>query len=102
MIVKEKKLDVFITLEAARKNSGYSQKEAAKMLDMHYQTLAALEKDSSNISITEASKLSQLYQLPKNMLFFGNRNEFIRKLRLKETNKHLLERNDPHESNYTI
>ena len=39
---------MLITLEAARKNIGYSQKEAAALFGVHYQTLAKLEEDSSN------------------------------------------------------
>lgn len=83
MIVKERGIDVYITLEAARKNAGYSQKEAAKELNMHYQTLASLERDSTNISLPDMNKLACLYKVPKDMLFFGDKNEFIRLLRNK-------------------
>ena len=34
---------MLITLEAARRNIGYSQKEAANLFGIHYQTLAKLE-----------------------------------------------------------
>ena len=80
-MVGETKLRILISLEAARKNIGYSQKEAAERLGIHYQTLASLEKDSSNISFDEMNKMSNLYKIPKDMLFFGPRNEFIRNLR---------------------
>ncbi|MCW3778484.1 XRE family transcriptional regulator [Lactobacillus sp. PFC-70] len=72
-----------MTLEAARRNAGYSQAEAAKRIGVHYQTLAALEKDSSKIGFSEMNDLSRLYHIPKNNIFFGNRNEFIRLLRSK-------------------
>ncbi|MFC6274243.1 helix-turn-helix transcriptional regulator [Levilactobacillus tangyuanensis] len=70
-----------ITLDAARHNAGYSQKEAAAHLGIHYQTLAAWEKDSSDLGFQTIERLSQLYQIPKDNLFFGNKNEFIRLLR---------------------
>ncbi|MCB4356235.1 XRE family transcriptional regulator [Levilactobacillus brevis] len=72
---------VQITLEAARHNAGYSQKQAAAHLGIHYQTLAAWERDSSNVGIKTIERLSQLYHIPKDYLFFGNKNEFIRSLR---------------------
>lgn len=62
---------VQITLEAARHNAGYSQKQAAAHLGIHYQTLAAWERDSSNVGIKTIERLSQLYHIPKDYLFFG-------------------------------
>lgn len=76
-----------ITLEAARHNAGYSQKEAAAQLGVHYQTLAAWERDSSNMGITTIDRLSNLYQIPKDYLFFGNKNDFIRSLRQRAAKK---------------
>lgn len=70
-----------MTLEAARHNAGYSQMEAAQALGIHYQTLASWEKDSSKVGYSEMNSLSKLYRIPKNNLFFGNKNEFIRSLR---------------------
>ncbi|QCZ46390.1 helix-turn-helix domain-containing protein [Levilactobacillus brevis] len=60
---------VQITLEAARHNAGYSQKQAAAHLGIHYQTLAAWERDSSNVGIKTIERLSQLYHIPKDYLF---------------------------------
>lgn len=48
---------VQITLEAARHNAGYSQKQAAAHLGIHYQTLAAWERDSSNVGIKTIERL---------------------------------------------
>lgn len=76
-------IKIKITLEAARRNIGYSQNEAAKLLGVHPQTISAWEKDSTNMSVTEASKLSFIYKLPVDMIFFGNKNEFIRNMRVK-------------------
>jgi len=76
---------VQITLDAARHNAGYSQKEAAARLGIHYQTLASWERDSSNLGLATIERLSQLYQIPKDVLFFGKKNDFIRSLRERAT-----------------
>lgn len=76
-------LKIKITMEAARRNVGYSQNDAAKLMGVHPQTISAWEKDSTNLSITEVNKIASIYKLPIDMIFFGNKNEFIRKLREK-------------------
>lgn len=74
-------MKIQITLEAARRNAGYTQKEAAKKLGVHYQTLASWEKDSSNVSYEEMQQIQRLYHIPTEFIFFGDRNEFIRSVR---------------------
>ncbi len=69
-----------ITLSAARVNNGYTLKEASALLGVHWQTLSAWERDSSRLTISEAEKLSNLYHIDKDDLFFGLKNEFIRKM----------------------
>lgn len=73
--------EMLITLEAARRNVGYSQKEAADLFGIHYQTLAKLEKDSSNAPLAFIQKIPKIYKIPTNNIFFGSINEFIRLLR---------------------
>lgn len=73
-----------ITLEAARRNAGYSQSKAAKLLGVHPQTLASWEKDSSKLSYIEAKKLGNIYNIDPDLLFFGVKNEFIRFMRNEE------------------
>lgn len=73
-----------ITMEAARRNAGYSQNDVAKLMGVHPQTISAWEKDSTNLSIAEVNKIASIYKLPTDMIFFGNRNEFIRKLRERQ------------------
>lgn len=75
-----------ITLEAARINMGYKQKEAAAIFGVHYQTLASWERDSSNMPHTEIEKIPQIYHIPKEFIFFGNKNEFIRSKRGEDVN----------------
>lgn len=70
-----------ISLEAARKNIGYTQNEAAELFGIHYQTLASWERDSSNMPASAIEKIPSIYRIPKELIFFGNRNEFIRFLR---------------------
>lgn len=70
-----------IIMEAARRNAGYSQNDVAKLMGVHPQTISAWEKDSTNLSIAEANKIASIYKLPTDMIFFGNRNEFIHELR---------------------
>ena len=72
---------MLITLEAARKNIGYSQKEAAALFGVHYQTLAKLEEDSSDAPY---SFIQLIPKVSKDNIFFGHKNEFIRLLRRQE------------------
>lgn len=74
-----------LTLEAARKNLGYSQEDVAKLVGVHPQTISAWEKDSSKLSVVESNKLAEIYRIPANLLFLGKKNEFIRRMREKET-----------------
>ena len=73
-----------MTLEAARENIGYTQKEAAALYGMHYQTLAKLEDDSSNAPYSFIQAIPKVYKVPVDYIFFGKKNEFIRSLRNKE------------------
>ena len=61
---------MLITLEAARRNIGYSQKEAASLFGLHYQTLANLEEDSSNAPYTFIQKIPKVYKISKDNIFF--------------------------------
>lgn len=70
-----------ITLEAARINAGFTQKQAAEALDLKASTLAGWEKDSTKLSYLEAHRLAHLYGVNPDILFFGNKNEFIRFIR---------------------
>ena len=56
---------MLITLEAARRNIGYSQKEAADLFGIHYQTLAKLEEDSSNAPFAFIQKIPRIYKIPR-------------------------------------
>ncbi|HDE0360343.1 TPA: helix-turn-helix transcriptional regulator [Staphylococcus aureus] len=70
--------NIKLLLRAARINKGMSQKKAASLLGVHYQTLASWEKDSSDLSRSKMLLLEKVYGIPLKYIFFGNENEFIR------------------------
>ena len=70
-----------MTLEAARTNIGYTQKEAASLFGMHYQTLAKLEEDSTNAPYRFIQAIPNVSKVASDDIFFGRKNEFIRLLR---------------------
>ncbi len=74
-------MNLLITLEAARKNIGYTLKDAAPLFNVCADTLSSYEKDSSNVGIDFADKVSSVYKMPKDNIFFGRKSEFIRTLR---------------------
>ena len=61
---------VQITLEAARVNAGYSQKEAAKMLGVSNVTLSHWEKGTSMPKANHIDAICNLYGVPYDMLIF--------------------------------
>ena len=61
----------FITLEAARKNAVYSQKEVAEKICIHNQTVS--KNDSSKIPFYLMEKLCDLYGVTKDEVFFGKK-----------------------------
>ncbi|HGO3842469.1 TPA: helix-turn-helix transcriptional regulator [Staphylococcus aureus] len=70
--------NIKLLLRAARINKGMSQKKAASLLGVHYQTLASWEKDSSDLSRSKMLLLEKVCGIPLKYIFFGNENEFIR------------------------
>ena len=65
----------FITLEAARKNAGYTQKEVAEKIGIHNQTVSKYENDSSKIPFYLMEKLCDLYGVTKDEVFLGKKYE---------------------------
>lgn len=70
-----------ITLEAARINIGYKQEEAGKLFGVHYQTLAKWEENNSRMPYEMIRKIPEIYKVPADVIFFGDKNEFIRSMR---------------------
>lgn len=77
-------MNICMTLEAARKNVGYSQAQAAELFGVHYQTIAAWERDNSKMPYSMVEKIQGIYKVPKECIFFGPKNEFIRSIRQSE------------------
>lgn len=67
-----------MSLKAARVNAGFTSKEAAEAVNVHYQTLTKYERDSSDIPFSLLDELSNLYQIPINNIFLGKEYELIR------------------------
>jgi DNA-binding XRE family transcriptional regulator len=59
-----------ITLKAARVNAGYTQKEAAKLLDVSNKTLCKWEKGSSFPNAEKVAKICSLYSIPYDNISF--------------------------------
>ncbi len=59
-----------ITLEAARVNAGYTQKEAARCLGIDPATLGKYEHGASVPKWDMVQKMCQLYNFPSDFIFF--------------------------------
>ncbi|TPR12804.1 XRE family transcriptional regulator [Apilactobacillus timberlakei] len=77
-------LKILFTLQAARINLGYTQKDVSRLLNVNVNTIVNWEKDSSNLTFKRIKQFSSIYHIPKDMIFFGNKNEFIRNYRKNE------------------
>lgn len=63
-----------ITMKAARVNAGYTQSQAAKLLEISKNTLIAYEAGRAAPKITTAKKMAELYNLSVNDIIFLPRN----------------------------
>lgn len=63
-----------MTLEAARKNKGYTQKEAAKLLGISEYTLINYENGKTFPKIPTIKKMEKLYEVEYKDLFFSIKN----------------------------
>nr|DAF77627.1 MAG TPA: helix-turn-helix protein [Caudoviricetes sp.] len=59
-----------LTLKAARVNAGFTQKEAAKMLDISEFTLANYENGKTYPDIRMLKKIEKLYNVPCYRIIF--------------------------------
>jgi transcriptional regulator with XRE-family HTH domain len=73
---KAVKLLIKITLRAARVNLGYTLKQAAKQFEIHHETLAKYEQNSSNIPRSFYIKIESVYGIPVEFIYFGKQDEF--------------------------
>ncbi|WP_409196936.1 helix-turn-helix domain-containing protein [Carnobacterium maltaromaticum] len=73
-----------ISLSAARENAGYTLEEVATKLKRSKNTIAKYEKDSSKIPSHLLAALSELYRIPTDYIFLGNKYDLIRTIRSKQ------------------
>lgn len=67
---------IIITLKAARVNRDLTLIEAAKYLGISKDTLRKYEADSTNLPYALILKMSSLYEIAQNHLFFGNTDQY--------------------------
>ena len=68
------------TIRDLRVRKGLSQSDAAKMMGVTEPTLRRWEKDSSNLKMQQIWKISKMYSIPQDYIFFGSNNDFIKML----------------------
>lgn len=64
-----------LSLKAARVNAGLTQKEAAKVLGVSYQTLSLYEDQPDKVRVGTLKKMGELYKVP--ISYFFNRKILI-------------------------
>lgn len=62
--------EIKITLEAARRNAGMSQKDAAEALGVNAKTLSRWERSQSFPDVQNIKKIENLYGIEYNHLIF--------------------------------
>ena len=62
-----------INLEAARVNAKLTQKAAARLLNINPSTLGKYERGKAVPKWDMVRKMAELYQLPSDYIFFGER-----------------------------
>lgn len=64
-----------ISLASARVNAQYTQKEVAKFMGVDRSTVIRWEKGEKIPDYDESKKLSGLYEIPLDNIFFGKRTQ---------------------------
>jgi len=60
-----------LTLRAARMNLGLTRKEAAKLFNIHHETMANYETDSEKVPRSFFIKIPKLYGIATENIYFG-------------------------------
>jgi transcriptional regulator with XRE-family HTH domain len=71
------------TLRSLRIKHGYSQKTAAKLLNISDTTLRNWERDSSGVTYAEIKRIEDTYNIPSDYIFFGKELAFSELLKKK-------------------
>jgi DNA-binding XRE family transcriptional regulator len=64
-------MSIQISLAAARKNAGLSQKDVANALNINQTTLVKWEKHETEPKVSQARRLADMYKIPLANIFFG-------------------------------
>lgn len=75
-----------IILRAARANVGMTLKEAAAKFEIHHETLAKYELDSSNVPRSFFIQIENVYGIPEEFIYFGKQEdmkEYMEEMKLK-------------------
>lgn len=82
----QEKVPVYLkhTLRDLRVRKGLPQSDAAKMMGVTGPTLRKWEKDSSGLTMQQIWKISRIYSIPQEYIFFGSSKDFVEKLNEKK------------------
>lgn len=69
------------TLRSLRVKFGYTQEEAAKLLEVSPMTLRSWEKNSENLPYSKIKKIEEVYSTKQDHIFFGSESAFSEILR---------------------
>lgn len=78
----EEKIPMYVkhTIRSLRERLGISQLEASRLLKISQPTLRNWEKDSSKMSWEDIQKVTLVYHIPQDFIFFGTTNAFSEKV----------------------
>jgi len=71
VVLDDTRQENLFTLSSLRKRLGLRQVEVAQYMGMTRYEIQALEKDSSKLSYEKAKKFAKLYNVPLDLIFFG-------------------------------
>lgn len=69
------------TLRSLRVKLGYTQAEAAELLEITTPTLRSWEKDSTTIKWTNVERIESVYRTPRDYIFFGREVSFSEQIK---------------------
>ena len=69
------------TLRDLRVRAGLNQDTASKFLKVSKPTLQKWEKDSSDLKISDINRVTEIYDIPQDYIFFGSNNAFGEKIK---------------------
>jgi len=69
------------TLKDLRVRAGLNQSTASKRLEISKPTLQKWENDSSDLRISEINRVTSIYNIPQDYIFFGSNHAFSEKIK---------------------